>query len=198
MSTEHPVTREDRNSRRSSYGSDLDAPGITNQQKLQRAYSNENNFRDEYVPKHNDDSPKKSPQRQNIISEQYSPSNKKNDGINSIVDTKYQSTSSPTKAIESNTNTNRHRSTYVEEDDRNKYVYEGEKLSYGSGASAIVEIPVVSHTKRSDSTGNRYEIPIESTRDNQRSQNPSVTSIDPYRRQSSREPQTNFTGRINS
>jgi len=217
MSTEQPATREDRNSRRSSYandldkptiredynsrrssyGNDLDTPVITNQQTRQRTYSNDNNFRDEYGIKQNNESPKKYPQHHDILPEQTSPSKKPNDALNAIVDTKYPRSSSPSRVIESNTNNNRHRSAYLEEDDRSKYTYEGEKLSYGSGASAIIDIPV-SYTKRSDSTIDRYEMPIESTRDHQKSRSPSVTSNDSYRRQSSREQKIDFTGKINS
>jgi len=186
MSTEHPPPRADHNSRRSSSGNDLDTPSMTNRPTLQRAYSNDNNIRDEYVVKQNDVSPKKYPQRNDILSEQTSPSNKKNDGVNAIVDTKYQRSPSPSRVIDSNINNDRHRSTYIEEDDRSKYIYEGEKLPYGSGTSAIVDVPV-SYTKRSDSTIDRYE-----PRDNQRSQSPSRTSNDSYRRQSSREPQTDL------
>jgi len=213
MSTEQPATREDRNSRRSSYANDLDKPAvredynsrrssygndlntpvITNQQTRQRAYSNDNLFGDEYGIKQNNESPKKYPQRNDIVPEQTSPSKKQTDGINAIVDTKYPRSPSPSRVIESNTNNNRHRSTYLEEDDRTKYTYEGEKLSYGSGASAIVEIPV-SYTKRSDSTIDRYETPIEPKRDHQRSRSPSVTSNDSYRRQNSREQKIDFTG----
>jgi hypothetical protein len=198
MSTEQPATREDRDLRRSSYGSDLDTPGITNQQTRQRANSNENNFRDDYGMKQNDVSPKKYPQHNDILPEQHSPSKKAIDGLNALVDTKYQRSPSPTKGGESTTNDNRHRSTYFEEGDRSKYVYEGEKLSYGSGASAIVDIPVVLHTKRSDSTIDRYELPTESTRNNQRSRSPSLTSSDSYQRQSSHERPIDFTGRINA
>lgn len=179
MSTEQvPI----HSSRRSSNGSDLGTPGNTNQQVRQRTYSNDNVFRDQYDGKQNETSPIKRNSQQsnsyNTSPEKSSPSKKNNEGINAIIDTKYQRSPSP-PGID-----NRHRSTYMEEDDRSKYVYEGQKLSYGSGTSAIVDVPVVIHNKQSNSILNQFELPTESTRD--------------YQRQNSREPKTDLTGRINS
>lgn len=192
MSTEHPVSSDSRNPRRASYGDDLDTSGTTNQQTRPRTYSTDNMIHTEYNVKRNDESPKKYPQTNDI-----SPS-KKTDGVNALIDTKYQRSPSSSRVNESNTNNNRHRSTYIEEDDRNKYTFEGQKFPYGSGATAMVDIPIL-YTKRSNSTAdNKYEIPIEHTRNTQRSRSPSITSNDSYRRQSSRDGQTDFTSKINT
>jgi hypothetical protein len=196
MSTEHTPTHE---IRRPSYGNDLNAPGVTNQPIRQRTYSNENVFDDEYSTKQNVISPKKSPQRNNnTLPEQTSPSKKVNEGVNAIIDTNYQRSPSPSQVGDSNLNNNRHPSTYIEEDDRSKYVYEGQKLSYGSGASAVVDIPIIRQNKQTNSTIDQFELPNEPTRDHQGSRNPSVTSNDSYRRQNSRQLSTDPTGRRNS
>ncbi|CAF4278637.1 unnamed protein product [Rotaria sp. Silwood2] len=174
MSTEKSTTYEYHPTRRSSYGSDLDSTNTSFQQTRQRANSSEHLFRDEYsATKQNDEFSRKSPQR--------------NDAM---VDTKYQRPSSPTrreKPFESNTNNDSHRSTYIGENDRSKYIRESEKLPYGSGTSKIVDIPVISNTKRSDSMVDKIETPTDPTRDNRRSRSPSITSNDSYQRQSSSE-----------
>ncbi|CAF0979723.1 unnamed protein product [Rotaria sordida] len=180
MSTEKSTTHEHRTTRRSSYGNDLDSPNVSYQQARQRATSNERTLRDEHnTTKQNDEFLRRYPQR--------------NDAM---VDTKYQRPSSPTrieKPIESNTTSDRHRSTYMGENDRSKYIHEGERLSYGSGTSNIVDVPIISNTKRSDSKIDKFEMSTEPTRDNRRSRSPSVASNDSFQRQSSRERQPGFT-----
>jgi hypothetical protein len=198
MSTEN-TTHANRPSRRASYGDDLDTPVITHHQQTKpRASSNDRVFRDEHVTTHNDGVSQNFQRRYDASPEQHSPINKKDHRVNAIVDTDYQrssSTSGLERIVEQNMNNNRHRSTYTEEDDRRKYIHEGEKLSYGSGASAIVHIPVV--TQRSDSTNERFRISGEPTRHDDGSRSPSVTSNDSYRRQDIHDRQTDFTGKIN-
>ena len=60
MTTEQPI-RETRHSRRSSYGSDLDAPVMTHQQTRPRAHSNDNSLRGEHSAVQNDELPKMFP-----------------------------------------------------------------------------------------------------------------------------------------
>jgi hypothetical protein len=195
MSTEQKGTYETRTSRRSSYASDLDTPVLTYQQTRQRANSTENIFRDDYGTKQNDEFSQKYPRDNDFSRDQNASSIKTNNGVNVLVDSKYQRSPSPTGfeiPIEINKNTNRQRSNYAEEDDRKKYTYEGEKLSYGSGASAMIDVPVVVQPRRSDQMIDRIEMPLNPTRDNQRSRSPSVTSNDSYQRQS------NLAGKINS
>ncbi|CAF0810388.1 unnamed protein product [Rotaria sp. Silwood1] len=181
MSTEKSTTHDYHSIRRSSYGNDLDPTNVSFQQARQRANSSEHLFQDDYhATKQNDEFSRKYPQRNDVL-----------------VDTKYQRPSSPIrreKPFESNTNNDSHRSTYIGENDRSKYMHEGEKLSYGSGTSKIVDIPVISNTKRSDSVINKIETSTDLTRDNRRSRSrsPSVASNDSYQRQSSRDQRSSY------
>lgn len=187
MSTDQTGTYEHRNSRRSSFGTDLDAPVVTYQQTRPRANSTENILRDDYGITKHDEFSEKYPRRSDISREQNSSSDKKDNGVDALVDSKYQRSSSPTGfqiPIETNTDNNRYRPSYTEEDDRRKYSYEGVKLSYGSGASAMVDIPVMVQPKQVDPTINRMEMPLNPTNDNHPSRSPSVTSNDSYQRQS--------------
>ena len=114
-----------------------------------------------------------------VVDAQYqrsSSSQKTNSVVNAVVDTKYQRSPSPSAVDNSNNYDQRHRSTYLEEDDRNKYAYESEKMSYGNGTSAFVNIPVISQTKQSNTSTGGYDIPIE--------------------RRNSRERQIDITGRF--
>lgn len=117
---------------------------------------------------------------------------KTNNVVNAVVDATYRRSSSPTTVDNSNIHDQRHRSTYIEEDDRSKYAYEGEKISYGNGTSAVVNIPVISQTKQSNTNNNGYDIPIERTGSYQRNDTRSPSN-DSYRRQSSRERQIDIT-----
>ncbi|CAF0760175.1 unnamed protein product [Adineta steineri] len=221
MSTEHTTTRQTYTSRRSSVGNDLDTtPSSTFQQTRQRANSSENLFRDDYNPTKNDQFSQKYPRPVDVSYEQTSTSNKKNNGVDILVDTKYQRPSSPTgfakpvdtkyqpptspigfekivdtkyqrpsspigfgRPVDTTINNNQQRPSQTE-DDRRKYSYDGDRISYGSGASAMVDIPIVVQTKRSDTTIDRMELPVNPIRDNERSRSPSITSNDSYQRQS--------------
>ena len=83
MTTENPV-REVRHSRRSSYGSDLDAPVITHKQTRPRAHSNDNALRGETSAINDDELPKMFPWRNDVIPEQRSPPN--NHGVNNLIE----------------------------------------------------------------------------------------------------------------
>jgi hypothetical protein len=190
MSTEQPV-REVRQSRRSSYGSDLDAPVITHQQTRPRAHSNNNILRGETSAVSHDELPKMFPWRNDVLPEQRSPStNQINNGVDNIVDKEYQRPISQIgfeKVIQS---------TYTGENDRKKYLFENEKSSYTNGTSAIIDIPVISPPKRLDSNIQRIEMPIVPTRNDERSQSPSPTATDIHQRQNSREHQTDISGKL--
>jgi hypothetical protein len=177
MTTEQPA-REVRHSRRSSYGSDLDAPVITHEPTRPRAHSNDNLLRGETSAVIHDELPKMFPWRNDVLPEQRSPpTNKINNGIANIVDKQYQRPISQIgfqKVIES---------TYTEEN---------EKPSYYNGASAIIDIPVISPTKRIDSKIERIDMPTVPTRNDERS--PSPISTDIYRRQHSHERQSDISG----
>ncbi|CAF2096876.1 unnamed protein product [Rotaria magnacalcarata] len=196
MSTEKSVTRESRPIRRSSFGDDLDPTVSSYQQMRQRAISNENLFRGTDSSTKTDEFSSRYPRYDDSKPRPISPSTKRDNGIGAIVDIRNQRPTTPTrvdKFIESNTNNNSHRSTYIEEDDRRKYIKEGEKVSYGTGTSKIVDIPVIVNPKRPDSIINQTEAPIDPTRDSQRSHSPSIASNGSYRRQSSHERQTDVT-----
>jgi hypothetical protein len=83
MTTENPV-REVRHSRRSSYGSELDAPVITHQQPRPRAHSNDNTLRGENSAIIHDELPKLFPWRNDVIPEQSSPPT--NHGVDHLVE----------------------------------------------------------------------------------------------------------------
>jgi hypothetical protein len=195
MSTEHTPSREPR---RPSHGDDIDSSSRTNQEIQRQTYTKEINSHDEYAAKENSRSPSRSPQRENnnIFQRQISPAKKGDEGINAIVDTKYQRSPSPSKGSDVNANENRHRSTYIEEDDRSKYAYEGQKISYGSGTSAVVDIPIINQNKPTNSVLDQFELPNESSRDRQQSRSPSVKSNGSYRRQDSRERAVDQTSKI--
>lgn len=205
MSTEKATVR------RPSYGNDLDSTGTTYQPIRQRTSSNDNLTYDDQrfnrnsqsptkYSQHTDHSPSPSASRKSsdgvnaVVDTHYqrpsSPSTSRTTSsvVNAVVDTKYQRSPSPSAVNKSNTNDQRHRSTYIEEDDRSKYVYDGEKLSYGNGTSAVVNIPIISQTKQSNTSTGGYDIPIERTGSYQRSGSRSPSN-DSYRRQNSRERQ---------
>lgn len=196
MSTEQTPTRE---TRRPSYGNDLDTPATTNPYPRQRTYSHENVFHDQHTSKPTDTSSTRSPQRNsNVVPEQRPPARNSNEGVNAMIDTAYRRSPSPVRTSNSNNDDHRHRSTYVEEGDRSKYAYEGQKISYGSGASAMVNIPVVTQNKPAPSTLSQFQTPTEPSRDYQRSgsRSPTMTSNDPYPRQYSRERSTDPTSKM--
>ena len=88
-------------------------------------------------------------------------------------------------------------STYTGEENRHKYILEGEKLPYGNGASALIDMPVVSPPKRVNSQVGLVEMPSLPPRNTERSASPSPSSpisTNPYARQNSRERQTDISG----
>ncbi|CAF3838788.1 unnamed protein product [Rotaria sordida] len=188
MTTETPA-RENRPSRRSSYGSDLDAPIITHKQIRQRAHSNDNALRGEHSAIQNDELPKMFPWRNDVIPEQHSSSiNTEHDRI---ADKNYQRPISQIgfqRVIESTNSDNNYRySTNSREDDQNQYVFDDEKTYYANRTSAITDIPVISPPKRLDSTIEKIAMPITPTKNDEQFRSPSPISTDIYRRQSSRE-----------
>ncbi len=200
MTTEQPI-RESRPSRRSSYGSDLDAPVMTHQQIRQRAHSNDNKLRGDHSAIQNDELPKMFPWRNDVLPEQRSPpTNTINHGIDIIVDKQYPRQTSQIgfeKVIESTVGKNNYRpSAATEEDDRQNYVFESEKTPYTIGTSAIIDMPVVSPPKRLDSKIERVEMSVGPAKYDQQSRSPSPpTTTDIYRRENSREPHTDISGR---
>ncbi|CAF0900278.1 unnamed protein product [Adineta ricciae] len=198
MSTENPV-REVRHSRRSSYGSDLDAPVITHKQTRQRAHSNDNTLRGEHGPTQNDEVPKMFPWRNDVLPEhpqQYepgtSPSKAKITAIfDEIVNRPYVRPTSQIgfeKVLQSTAD-----EIHSGEVDRQKYHFGDGEAPYGNGTSALIHMPVISPPKRSDSTIERVEMPTPPTKHNQRSRSPSPTSADIYHRQTDREHHTDIS-----
>ncbi|CAF3437594.1 unnamed protein product [Rotaria sp. Silwood1] len=194
MTTETPA-RENRPSRRSSYGSDLDAPIIAHQQIRQRAHSNDNILLGEHSAILNDELPKMFPWRNEVLPEQHSPPIKTE--RDHSADKNYQRPISQIgfqRVIEtSNSGNNYRQSTISREDDRTKSVFDDEKTYYANRTSAIIDMPVVSPPKRSDSTSERIEMPITPTKSNERIRSSSPLSTDTYRRQSSREHQMDIS-----
>jgi hypothetical protein len=179
MTTEQPV-RETRPSRRSSYGSELDAPVITHQQARPRAHSNDNTLRGENSGVIHDELPKMFPWRNEVIPEQRSPPI--NHGVDNLVEKEHSRPKSQIgfeKVIQS---------TYSEENNSNKYVFDNEKPPYSNGTSAVINMPVISPPKR-------VEIPTVPTRNDQRSRTPSPTSRDVYQRKTSYERQSDISGK---
>lgn len=204
MSTAHTSTREIQYTRRASFGSDLDTTPSAFQQIRQRTHSSENVFRDDHDSRTNDrfaqqhtrpidasrDRASPISERKgsvsNLVDATYRPSavSERKGSVSNLVDSTYRRSPSPSTnvqiPVQTSTNSSYQRSSYSEENDRKKYAFDGEKISYGNGASALVEIPVTVHTKRSDSTIDRSNVPVNPPR----SRSPSVTSNESSQRQS--------------
>lgn len=197
MSTEKSTIREQHTSRRSSYDDDLAPNRSSYGQMRQRAASSENIFLHEHDSRRTDRSSGGYSRQEDIIPGRVIQSDRKDNRFDADFDTKYQTSTIPIKVdriIESNTNNNSQRSTYAAEDDRHKYTHESEKQSYGTGTSNLVDIPIISTSKRPDSILNRTETPIDPAKDDQR--RISATPLyDSYQRQNSREKQTDFTSK---
>ncbi|CAF0743415.1 unnamed protein product [Adineta ricciae] len=152
--------------RRPSYGNDLDRSTETFQQLRQRSNSSENVFQGDFNSTR---------------------TNQRKNSVENLADSKYRRSPSPTAVqipVEYKTNQPQ-RSNSKDETDRKNYSFEGERLSYGkTSTSALVDIPVVVQSKRSDSVIDRIELPANPTLDRQRSRSPSITSNDSYQRQS--------------
>lgn len=176
MTTEQPV-RENRPSRRSSYGSDLDAPVITHQQIRQRAHSNDNGLRGETSAIENDEVPKMFPWRNDVLPEQPLPLAKQNSiGLEHLADKPrpisqigFEKLVESTKADEQTT-------------------------LYPHATSAILNMPVVSPPKRVDSTIERIEMPTATIDYKRRSRSPSPVASDVYQQQVIREQSTDISG----
>jgi hypothetical protein len=171
MSTENS-TREARHARRSSYGSDLDAPVIAHQPSRQRAHSNDNLLRGEHSAIKHDECSKMFPWRNDVLPDRSSPSppspNNAERTLEQLIDKSHQKR--PTSQIgferiiethdKQPTSDREHRqSVYTGEDDRQKYISQGETLSYGNGTSPMINMCVVSPPKHIDSHIAHVEIP---------------------------------------
>lgn len=182
MTTENPA-REVRHTRRSSYGSDLDAPVMTHQQARPRAHSNDNLLRGETSAVNHDEVPKLFPWRNDVLPEQIPSSAKK--GVEELVEKQPSRPKSQIgfeKVIES---------TYAEE----SYSSGNVKSPYANGTSALIDMPVISPVKRTDShIIERMEMPTVPTRiDQQRSRSPSPTSRDVFQNKIGLERQSDIS-----
>jgi hypothetical protein len=197
MSTEKS-THDTRHSRRSSFGSDLDAPVITYQQTRHRANSSENLLREDYSTKSKDNPSSVLPRGAHNPAEQRLPSFNKNDRYDTVSDSNYRRPSSPIR-FEATNNNNRHQSILSQDEGKHRPIAHNGNASHGTGVSAMVEIPVVMQPKRSDPVISQIVSPTMPIRDDQRnrsrSPSPSLTSLDSYRRQSSHEQSGNVNGK---
>jgi len=180
MTTEQPA-REVRQSRRSSYGSELDAPVITDEQIRPRAHSNDDMLRGETSAIVTDELPKMFPWRNDVIPEQHSPSANVIKPVLEKQPSRPKSQIGFEKVIES---------TYMVED---KYLFDNETKLYPNGTSAMINMPVISPPRRVDTTIEGMEMPTVPTRVNERSRSPSPTSRDVYQRTTSREGQSDIS-----
>lgn len=183
MTTEN-AAREVRHTRRSSYGSDLDAPVITHEQVRPRAHSNDNVLRGETSAIQSDEASKLFPWRNDVLPEQIPASAMK--GVENLVDKQQARPKSQIgfeKIVES---------AYIEGSPSN-----GHSTSpYSIGMSAMVDMPVISPTKRVNShIIEPMEMPTVPTRNDQRSRSPSPTSRDVYQANTSRERQSDISGK---
>ena len=188
MSTEK-APNQSRPGRRSSFGSDLDAPVVTYEATRHRANSSENLLREDYGNTSKGDQSQKFPRPTERAPERQSSSSGRTNGATTIPDVGFRRPSSPIR-VDSTTTPNRQSSVHTIETDRRQLISHGEKMPYGSGAAALVDIPVVVNPKRG-------EVPTTPSRNRSRSPSPSpsATSNDSYRRQSSYERQTDPTGK---
>jgi hypothetical protein len=172
---------------------------MTHKQNRPRAHSNDNSLRGEHSAVQSDELPKMFPWRNDVLPEQPLPSsNKLTATLDEIVNRPYPRPESQIgfgKLIHSTTDEIPVRqSVYSGEEDRQKYIYEGENTSYAHGASALLNMPMPSPPKRADSTIEQMEMPAAPKSHTERSQSPSPTSADVYRRQDSREHHTDISG----
>ena len=185
MTTEN-AAREVRHSRRSSYGSDLDAPVITHQQARPRAHSNDNMLRGETSAVNHDDPLRMFPWRNDVLPEKIPPSAK--NGIEDLVDKQQARPKSQIgfeKVIES---------TYTEEFPSSAHSSVNIKSPYANGTTAILDMPLISPVKRTDShIIEPMEMPMVPTRADQRSRSPSRTTRDVFQANTSRERQSDIS-----
>lgn len=184
MTTENTV-REVRHSRRSSYGSDLDAPVITHEQVRPRAHSNDNMLRGETSAVQSDEVSKLFPWRNDVLPEQIPASATK--GVENLVEKQESRPKSQIgfeKIIES---------TYIEGSHSSAVNLQS---PYSIGMSAMVDMPVISPPKRVNShIIEPMEMPTVPTRNDQRSRSPSPTSRDVFPANTSRERQSDISGK---
>ena len=200
MSTEHPV-HEVRHSRRSSYGSDLDAPVISHEQARPRAHSNEQLLRGEHGAVQHDELPKMFPWRNDVLPEQRPSSPKKEShGLEHLVD-KHQprplSQIGFEKVIESArghiaADDQHHRSSK-----HDQFASEGEKFPYGNGTSSILNLPAHSPLQLSDPKYDFIGMPALPSKVTERSPSPTASpaSADFNRRANNRERQSDIAGK---
>jgi hypothetical protein len=112
MSTEIPVTRDQRHSHRASFSSDLDETVVAEQQIRPRTKSSENVLRDRHSATKNNEFVQIYPRVNDVSPEKTSP-NRRNNGVNAVVNEKYRRSTSPLgfeRVSESKTNDNHERS----------------------------------------------------------------------------------------
>ena len=188
MTTENAAREVVRHSRRSSYGSDLDAPVITHQQVRPRAHSNDNMLRGETSAVQSDEVSKLFPWRNDVLPEQIPASATK--GVENLVEKQEPRPKSQIgfeKIIEA---------AYIEGGHSSAHSSVNFQSPYSIGMSAMVDMPVISPPKRVDSyIIEPMEMPTVPTRNDQRSRSPSPTSRDVYPANTSRERQSDISGK---
>lgn len=195
VSTETHV-REQRTARRSSFGSDLDAPIINYQESRYRANSSDNLLREDYdKPIRRESNQQPSRTIEVKYESQTSTIRKPSEGI-VVVDTTFRRPSSPIR-VERNTNENNFKPIPNRTDDRTRRSSQSDDLSPSRGTSAFVEIPVVIHPRRDQSILGQIDLPTAPLRDNQsdrsRSASPSTVSNNSFQRQNSRNDDKSMT-----
>lgn len=187
MTTENS-TQNSHQSRRSSYGCDLDEPEITHEQ-IRRSHSNDDKLRGEHSAIFHDELPKMFPWKNDILPQEKSPTiNKVVTELDQVVDRNHQRPLSQIgfqKLVESTVDT---------EDDRSRYRFDDNQTYYPNRVSTTINVPFVSPTNRSNSTIEQMEIPLLPKFSNESNKIPSTNSPDIYRRQHSQEYQIDVLG----
>lgn len=189
-------TREYRSSRRSSFGSDLDAPIINYQENRYRSNSSDNLLREDYDKPTRRESNQQPSRTIDVTFESQSTSTRKPSGGIVVVDTTFRRPSSPIKTDSNTYDRFQPISNRINERDRRGSQSDG--LSPSRGTSAFIDVPVVIQPRHSESTVGRIELPTDPTRDNRTSQSrspsPSSISNHPFQRQNSRGQSSTMTG----
>ena len=163
--TTEQPARENRPARRSSYGSDLAAP---QQQVRQRAHSNDNALRAETSAITNDEVPKMFPWRNDVLPEQ--PLNQDAEKSRPISQIGFEKLVESTKSDEQTT-------------------------VYPHATSALLDMPVISPPKRTNSTTiERLEMPTVILDHKPRSRSPSPVDSDVFQRQVTQEQSADISG----
>ena len=192
---------EVRHSRRSSYGSDLDAPVISHEQTRPRAHSNDQMLRGEHSAIQHDELPAMFPWRNDVLPEQRPlPSKKESHGLEHLVD-KHQprplSQIGFEKVIESARghigNHDQHRlSSHKGDSKHDQFASENDKLPYGNGSSTILNLPAHSPLQLSDSKYDFIGMPALPNRVADRSPSPTTS---PTRTNFNRERPSDIAGK---